>query len=180
MGPLARLCGRFNGRVERTAYGMVCAVETESVGTLDEYIDEFVQFVRTYGGAAAGPVGLMLVNRMLGGDMEYSLVVYDPVRDAYMVEVRLASESTLEAAEVERVKPTEIERKEKVMGTEVEARGYVVQNPATDEFYGVAVARSGWVPGTVVADVLKQVYRRAYELAARLAERALEALTVPA
>ncbi|RLE48896.1 MAG: hypothetical protein DRJ18_00975 [Candidatus Methanomethylicota archaeon] len=182
-----KLCDRISGRLVHKQDVVSCIKETDAVGTLDDYADEFYSFVNDWKFALRKPVEIVLESRMLGGWSEVASVTYNPKDDEFSVYARLYSEYGTEPTYVEDVKDETIERKERLpfpLDVEVKAEGDVDQNPATDEYVGVGEAWASLPRGKIrsahVAPELREVIRKVIDLAGEVAEEAHEKLIIPA
>ncbi len=180
------LCGRIGGRVVEKTDVVTCIKETDAVGNLDDYVDEFHRFVGDWKSVLKKPVELVLENRLLGGWSEVTSITYDPSSDKYSLYAKLYSEYGVEPGDVEDVKDETITRKEMIphLGVTIKAEGEVDQNSATDEFVGVAEAWAS-IPRTKVrsahaAPELREIARKIIDLANKVAGEAQEELIIPA
>jgi len=181
-----KLCEKvIGGRLVSKTDVVSCIKETEAVGGLDEYIDEFHSFVNDWKKALNKPVEIVLENRLLGGWSEVSSITYNPKDDEYSVYVRFYSEYGVEPQYVEDVKEETIKREERIphLGVVIRAEGDVDQNSATDEYVGVGEAWAS-IPRSMVRSVhvapeLREIYRKAVDLADRVANEAQEELIIP-
>jgi len=109
-----RLCDSIRGRLISKSDVVSCIKETDAVGNLDDYVDEFYSFVSDWKTALRKPVEIVLENRLLGGWSEVSSITYDPKDDEYSIYARLYSEYGVEPRDVEDVKDETITREEKL------------------------------------------------------------------
>lgn len=180
-----KLCERIGGRVVSKSDVVSCIKETEAIGGLEGFVDEFHSFVADWRRLLDRPIEVVFENRLLGGWSEVASVTYDPEDDEYSVYVRLFSEYGVEPQYVEDVRDELIERRERIphLGVDVKAEGDVDQNPATDEFVGVAEAWASLPMGSVrskhVAPELAELVRKAIDLADRVSSEAQERLIIP-
>ena len=180
-----RICERVGGRVVSKTDVVSCVKETDSIGELEGFVHEFHSFVADWRRLLDRSVEVVYENRLLGGWSETASVTYDPEDDEYSVYVKLFSEYGVEPQYVEDVRDELIERREHVphLGVDVKAEGEVDQNPATDEFVGVAEAWASLPMGRVrskhVAPELAELVRKAIDLADRVSSEAQEKLIIP-
>lgn len=180
-----RFCEKIGGRVVEKADVVSCIKETEAVGNLDDYIDEFHNLVNDWKSVLKKPIELVLENRLLGGWSEVSSISYDPKDDEYSLYVRLYNEYGEEPSYVEDIRDETIEEEERIpdLDVTVKAEGEVDQNPATDEFVGVGEAWAS-TPRTKIrslfaAPELVRIYRKIVDMANRIAGRAQDELIIP-
>lgn len=181
-----RFCEKVvGGSVVSKADVISCVKETEAVASLDDYLDEFHSFINKWRRFLDKPVEIVFENRLLGGWSEVSSVTYDPEDDEYSIYVRLYSEYGTEPQYVKDVKEEVIEKEKRIphLGITVKGEGEVAQNPATDEFVGVAEAWTNlprdMLKSSHIAPELREAYRKAVDLAEMLANKAREELIIP-
>jgi len=179
-------CRGIGGVVDTSAQMLTCRKETDAIGSITDYIDDFHSLVTDLKTALKRPVALEFVNRLLGGWEEDASVEFSPWDKSYYLSVSVYGEG-VPPEEVEGVKWKEITR-EVPTGAPLYAtlyeQGYVDQNPATDEYAG-----RGYVAAKVplenirsmhAAPELRQLIEKMISEAEGIAEEAREELIIPA
>lgn len=157
---------------------LVCSVYSADVAGLEGYVGWLASLVSRLRGRLERPVGVMLYRRLPGGDREYSLLVYDPARDAYRAEM-LVHAGVLDPALAAAAGPGGIAftAHERIDGVAAAASARVEVEELTGEARLVVEADTGWVPSGR-AELLERVVKELPRLALRAAEEARRRLSM--